>query len=177
MKKVVLLLFLSAAFVGIAQETYVISTDSKLSIDGTSTVHDWTVLANTMTGGATAEIGLPKTIEFEVPVAEIQSERGAAMDKKMHAALKKEEHPMISFNLTEVENSDNLKGKLNIAGQEKTVDIPVEINTDGSSLKISGEYAITLQDYGIEPPTAMFDQIIVGNDVTVKFDLVFSKNQ
>ena len=44
-----------------------------------------------MTGNVTAEEGLPKTIEFEVAVAEIQSERGAAMDKKMHAALKKEE--------------------------------------------------------------------------------------
>jgi len=176
MKKVIALLFLSFAYIGFAQETYTISSDSKLTIDGTSTVHDWTVLANSMTGNVTAEEGLPKTIEFEVAVAEIQSERGAAMDKKMHAALKKEEHPKISFKLTEVKNSTNLAGKLNIAGQEKAVEIPVKMNTDNGSLKISGEYAITLQDYGMEPPTAMFGQIIVGNDVTVKFDLDFSKD-
>ena len=95
-----------------------------------------------MTGSVTAEEGLPKTIEFEVSVAEIQSERGAAMDKKMHAALKKEEHPKISFNLIEVKNSTNLAGKLNVAGQEKAVEIPVKMDTDNGSLKISGEYAM-----------------------------------
>lgn len=94
----------------------------------------------------------------------------------MHTALKKEEHPKISINLNEVKNSTNLMGTINVAGQEKTVEIPVKMNTDNASLKISGEYAITLQDYDIEPPTAMFGQIIVGNDVTVKFDLVFSKD-
>lgn len=176
MKKAVLLLFLSVACIGLAQETYTFSSDSKLTIDGTSTIHDWTVVANSMTGSVTAEESVPKTIEFEVSVAEIISERGATMDKKMHDALKKEEHPKISFNLTEVKNSTNLKGNLNVAGQEKAVEIPVKMNADNESLKISGEYAITLQDYGIEPPTAMFGQIIVGNDVTVKFDLVFSKN-
>jgi len=176
MKKAVFLLFLSVACIGLAQEMYTFSSDSKLTIDGTSTVHDWTVLANSMTGSVTAEQGLPKTIEFEVLVAEIQSERGGAMDKKMHTALKKEEHPKISINLNEVKNSTNLMGTINVAGQEKTVEIPVKMNTDNASLKISGEYAITLQDYDIEPPTAMFGQIIVGNDVTVKFDLVFSKD-
>jgi len=176
MKKVIVLLFISLTYIGLAQETYTFSSDSKLTIDGTSTIHDWTVLANSMTGSVRAEEGIPKTIEFEVSVAEIISERGATMDKKMHDALKKEEHPNISFNLTEVKNSTNLMGKLNVAGEEKTVEIPVKMDTDDASLKISGEYAITLQDYGIEPPTAMFGQIIVGNDVTVKFDLVFSKN-
>lgn len=176
MKKLVVLVLVSFTYVGLAQETFTLSPDSKLTIDGTSTIHDWTVAANSISGSTTAEEGLPKTIEFEVAVGEIQSERGASMDKKMHAALKKEEHPKISFNLTEVKNSMNLAGKLNVAGQEKAVEIPVKMNVDGGSLKISGEYAITLQDYGIEPPTAMFGQIIVGNDVTVKFDLVFSKN-
>lgn len=176
MKKVVLLLFLSVAYIGLAQETYTLSSDGKLTIDGTSTIHEWTVVANSMTGSVIAEEGLPKTIEFEVSVAEIKSERGAAMDKKMHDALKKEEHPKITFNLTEVKNSTTLTGMLNVAGQEKTVEIPVKINVENTGMKITGQYAITLQDYGIEPPTAMFGQIIVGDDVIVKFDLVFSRN-
>lgn len=176
MKKIVTLVLVSFTYLGLAQETLTLSSDSKLTIDGTSTIHDWTVVANSISGSTIAEEELPKTIEFEVAVAEIQSERGATMDKKMHAALKKEEHPKISFNLTEVKNSTSLAGRLNVAGQEKEVEIPVKMDAENGRLKISGEYAITLQDYDIEPPTAMFGQIIVGNDVTVKFDLVFSKN-
>ncbi|NNE76406.1 MAG: YceI family protein, partial [Pricia sp.] len=67
-------------------------------------------------------------------------------------------------------------GTLNIAGQEKKIEIPLQMETSGETIEFIGEHQITLQDYGIEPPTAMFGQIIVGDEVTVKFDLVFSKN-
>lgn len=174
-KKVITLFFLSFSYLGIAQGTYTLSSDSKLTVDGTSTIHDWTVAANSLAGSITMKDGLPKAIEFKVEVAGIQSERGATMDKKMHAALKKEEHPEITFVLAEIKNSTSLIGTLNIAGYEKTVEIPVKMNTDNTSLKISGQYTITLQEYGIEPPTAMFNQIIVGDVVTVKFDMVFLK--
>jgi hypothetical protein len=34
---------------------------------------------------------------------------------------------------------------------------------------------IVLQDFTIEPAKAMFGQIIVGDEVTVNFDLIFSR--
>jgi polyisoprenoid-binding protein YceI len=32
---------------------------------------------------------------------------------------------------------------------------------------------IALEDFGIKPPTAMFGQIVVGDTVVVKFELIF----
>ena len=175
MKKIALFLFLTGmAFTGICQEAYTLSDESALTIDGTSTIHDWTVTANEIAGNLEAEGDLPKEIVFEVEVDGIKSERGAAMDKKMHDALKKEEHPKVAFTLTEAHDA-NLVGTLTIAGKEQTVEVPSKIEVVGGAVKISGEKSLILQDYGVEPPTAMFGQIIVGDEVTVKFDLVFSK--
>lgn len=176
MKKIYLFIFLvGTSFSGICQETYALSEESALTIDGTSTIHDWTVAANQISGNLQAADGLPKEIVFEVEVDGIKSERGAAMDKKMHDALKKEEHPKVAFTLTRAEAS-NLVGTLTIAGKEQLVEVPSKVEViDGGAIKISGEKSLVLQDYDIEPPTAMFGQIVVGDEVTVKFDLVFSK--
>jgi len=160
----------------IAQEAYTLSPDSKLTIDGTSTVHDWTVSANTLEGSLISEGTSPKEIDFQVVVADIKSERGATMDKKMHAALQRESHPKVLFALKEVKNESTLVGMLTIGGNSQDVEITSKIDTSEGIVKISGEHLIALKDFNIEPPTAMFGQVIVGNDATVKFDLVFSKD-
>lgn len=176
MKKNILTLFLaSITLYGFSQDTYTLSSESTLTIDGTSTLHDWTVTANTMDGKLVAEGTAPKEIDFEVLVADIKSERGATMDKKTHNALKMEDHPKVTFKLKEVKGSSSVVGTLNIAGYEKEVEIKTEMTNANGQLKIKGEKPIKLQDYGMEPPSAMFGQIVVGDDVVVKFDLVFTK--
>ena len=176
MKNILLLFLLGFSFLGFAQDNYALSKESKLTINGTSTVHSWTVAANGISGKLTAETDTPITIELDVDVAEIMSERGPTMDKKMHAALKKDEHPKILFELHEVKNTSILVGSLSIAGAKNEVEIESEIIIDGTSIKLTGAKKITLQDFGMTPPTAMFGQIIVGDEVTVQFDLVFAKN-
>ncbi len=176
MKKTLTFLLLCAALSGFAQDSYILSPESTLTIEGTSTVHDWIVSANAMHGTLTTNGSQPKTINFEVNVADILSERGPTMDNKMHEALKQEEHPTISFKLSKLKNGTILLGLLTIAGVEKNVEIDTKTDTTGDGLKIKGEKKIVLQDFGMEPPTAMFGQIIVGDEVTVKFDLSFSKS-
>lgn len=173
MKKIIVLFLAFVAF-GSAQETYRLAGKSSLTISGSSTVHDWTVSANAMNGTLSAAKNTPKEITFEVAVADIQSERGPTMDNKMHSALKRAEHPTITFTLNEVKGTSTLVGTLRIAGVEKKVDLETEITSLANGLALKGETKIILQDYGIEPPTAMFGQIIVGDEVSVTFDLVFA---
>lgn len=175
MTKTLLLFFLSFSTLVLAQDSYQLLSNSALSIDGTSTVHSWTVTANKLEGNLIVKETLPTAINFEVAVAEIKSERGPTMDKKMHAALKKEEHPKVSFTLEQLKNKSSLLGVLSIAGFEKKVGIDVEITSEDGVMNIKGEQKIVLQDFGMQPPTAMFGQIVVGDEVIVKFDLVFSK--
>ncbi len=160
---------------GFGQDSYTLSQESKLTIDGTSTIHDWTVTANSMSGALIVEGSSPKEITLEVVVADIISERGATMDKKMHDALQKESHPKVMFVLKEIKEESTLSGTLTVAGIPVDVEIAGNIESSDDNLKISGEYGIALKDFQIEPPTAMFGQVIVGDDVTVNFDLIFVK--
>ena len=168
-------------FVGHAQESFSLTSESSLKINGSSTIHDWTVEANSIKGSMEVTGEVIKELLFQVDVANINSERGAAMDKKMHAALKKEEHPEVSFKLQEVKevpeavNTLNLKGLLTIAGVGKVVEITSQLQKEEGSYSFKGTKGIVLQDFNMVPPTAMFGQIIVGDDVTVNFDLVFAK--
>lgn len=172
--RLLLVSFLFSVLIGYSQETYKLSESSLLTINGTSTVHSWTVTANDLQGSMSYADNI-KDISLQVPVADIKSERGAAMDKKMHAALKMEEHPEVSFTFQEIDKGDGLsiKGKLTIAGVEKSVDLKSEVSTVDNGYRIRGSKEIALQDFGMEPPTAMFGQIVVGDKVTVNYNLVF----
>jgi len=164
---------------GLSQENYTLSSESVLTVDGSSTLHDWTVTANTYNGSLNIDAQVIKEISFDVDVASIISERGATMDKKTHNALKKEEHPKVMFSAADVTFSEgdnqSISGKLNVAGVEKDVVITASIKNAAGNIQLTGNYKIALQDYNMEPPTAMFGSIVVGDDVTVNFDLVFAK--
>ena len=180
MKNIVLIpLLLFASMLVRAQESYTLSNESTLTVDGTSTLHDWTVTANTFQGTLQGNAQVITTISFEVDVASIVSTRGATMDKKTHNALKMEEHPKIVFSARDVtfsEGSDqSLTGKMTIAGVDKDAVIIVAIKKSEGKIQITGKHKITLQEYGMEPPTAMFGSIVVGDEVTVNFDLIFAK--
>lgn len=159
-----------------AQQIYVLSTESILTISGTSTVHDWTVTANKIDGSIKVLETTPTEIDFQVDVVEIKSERGATMDNKMHAALNKEEHPKVLFNLKELKGETTLSGTLVIGGKTKNVEFESTIVPTKNVIRLTGEYKMALKDFEIEPPTAMFGQVIVGEDVTVHFDLIFEND-
>ncbi|MCM4166979.1 hypothetical protein KCTC52924_01834 [Arenibacter antarcticus] len=174
--KLSLLSLLFVVLIGYSQDSYKLSEESVLTISGTSTMHDWTVAASGMQGSMSYGKKIVN-LALKVPVSNIKSERGAAMDKKMHGALKSEQHPEISFNFKDItENSSvAINGGLTIAGVEQVVGLPSKITAMDKGHRIQGEYKITLQDYGMKAPTAMFGQIVVGDTVTVKYDLVFVK--
>jgi polyisoprenoid-binding protein YceI len=129
-----------------------------------------------MQGVLTKEGPNIKSIDFQVDVAGIKSERGATMDNKMYAALKMEDHPKVLFSFDKQKSETTLTGSLIIAGKSNSVDLDVVIHTSPKTWRITGERKLTLLDYGIEPPTAMFGQVIVGEDIVVKFDLFFESN-
>ena len=181
MKNTLLTLFLMGLTLSsFSQASYTLSDTSAMTIDGSSSLHDWTVTANTLEGTIAENGESVSAVDFSVAVADIVSDRAAAMDNKMHDALKKEEHPKVTFTVKDANaamgENQELKGTLNIAGVENEVSVPAAISQKNGSLHISGEKKIALKDYNIEPPTAMFGSIVVGDDVTVKFDLVFTKS-
>ncbi len=181
---------------GISQALrYNVAEGSSMTVSGTSTLHDWTCEVKTIEGyvelgekaiseGKVAKGEMIDNVTITIPVKSIESPRGATMDKKMHNALKMETNPEVTFELKNNKIgsvsgntfSVNANGNLTVAGKTNQVELPVagELTSDGK-LKFSGEYKFNMTTYDMKPPSAMYGQIVTGEDVVINFELVVSQ--
>ena len=174
------------------QNTLTLLDKSTMKIDGTSNLHDWTANAKTINTNMSFSVeeleaespqNPVESLSLTIPVEQLESGKGG-MNRRMYNALKKDNHPNITFELSsttlEHVNPDsssftlNTSGMLTIAGVSKEVSFTVEgsIQDDGS-YNFSGAHKINMTEYNVEPPSAMLGAIKCGEIVTVKFDLFF----
>jgi polyisoprenoid-binding protein YceI len=171
------------------------SDKSTMQLQGTSTLHDWTCSVTKVAGsieidpkimskGIWSEKSKIKTLKVSVPVESIKSPRGAAMEKKLYNALKSEKHPTIDFTLNQIkfQTSKNgsgvleANGMLSVAGVEKPVTLSVNPSfTPEKSVSFAGSYSLNMKDFNVEPPSAMFGQIVSGEQVTITFHVIVNR--
>ena len=184
------LLTLAGAVAGAQTARVTVSPESKLWIEGTSTIHDWTCKATAIDAqidvdAAAAQLAaappkMLKKVEVKVPVKSIKCGHGG-MDDNVYKALRADDTPDISYILAtfeavpgELKDSFTLRtvGTLTIAGTENKVEMEVVATRlpDGT-LKALGTVPIKMTDYGIKPPTAIFGRIKAGDAVKVRFEL------
>jgi polyisoprenoid-binding protein YceI len=177
-----------------------VADGSKVKIDGTSSLHDWTVTGQQIDGkveflikvpnGATAKqitqaiLADPKVkADVAIPVSSLKStKKDKDMDKKMYEALKSKKNPTISYYLTELKvvsesNPDRTDfqvqttGELTIAGERRTLKMPMAIEVlDGRQLRITGRIWIKMSDYNIKRITALGGMIKCDDTVEVKVE-------
>jgi polyisoprenoid-binding protein YceI len=160
-------------------------TSSKLSIFGTSTIHDWEIKVNQFEGyfdgvvnGSYPEISEGK---LTCKVSSFKSYK-KSMDKVVYEAMKEDKFPNLTFEYTETVKKfmkDGLpnvvvKGKLTIAGTTKIVELTLQGNTVGGKVRLKGRKSFKMTDFNIDPPTAMFGTIKSGDEITIDFDIKFS---
>lgn len=170
-----------------AQSSYVLS-DSEISIDGTSTLHDWTssVTKATLQGKFTVaqkQLTALQDVKLAIKVKDIKSTKGSIMDNKTWDALKAEKHPQIGFQSTGVavvnhtggKTSIRIKGQLSIAGatQNTELEASAQVLPDGR-LRFEGSKPIDMTAFGMTPPTALMGSIKTGKDVVVRFQATLS---
>lgn len=160
----------------------------KMSVAGTSTLHDWESTVNKVT--AKAEIASSngaiqsiKGLNVEVDAKSITSTKGKVMDNKTWEALKADKHPKITYKLTKVESITKsgseyvvkTTGNLTIAGVTKSValDAKGKVLSNGD-VEFTGSKLVVLSDFGMEQPTALMGTVKVGKEVTVKYAVVMS---
>ena len=187
----VILLTIALGTVVAQQNGVTLMDKSTMQIDGTSTIHDWTADVEKMSVDlgfnakalASDTLGNPvNSLSLSVPVESIESGKGG-MNRKIYGALKKDDYPNITYELSSADLADtssdslfqlNTTGMLNIAGVSKEVSFPVEgsMQEDGS-YKFTGSYEINMKDYDVDPPSAVFGTIKSGELVTISFEMFF----
>lgn len=175
--------------------SYEILDKSTMQIEGTSTLHDWTAdveeFSSYINFDARAlegdSISNPvSSLSLTIPVESIESGKGG-MNRKMYGALESDDYPNIMFQMKNIELTNagssssmtlNVEGNLTVAGTSNTISLPVtgEQQDDGS-YKFTGEYEINMNDYEVDPPSAMLGTIKAGELVTIVFEMYVAESQ
>lgn len=167
-----------------AQQTYTVSGEQEMKVSGTSTIHDWDMVATdgiTGTANMLLENGkLTKisTLTLTFPVKSLKSGK-SSMDSNAYKALLEPKNPNIKFEMTELVgitgNTIKTKGKLTIAGDTQIVPITVSYKVSGSTVTFTGTHPIKFTQFKVSPPSAVFNTIKTGDDLTLAFKSNFSK--
>ncbi|MBW2962139.1 YceI family protein [Mesonia aestuariivivens] len=164
--------------VATAQQFTVQPENSKLSVSGTSTLHDWECVAETFKGNISAKIENDQIVSidkfnFQFQVEDLKSGK-SAMDNKTYDALKEKKHPTITYNGTAVVmngHSATFSGTMKIAGKEREMVTKVKMNYSNGVIKLSGAKAFNLTDFNMDPPTAVFGTIKTGDEVKIHYNI------
>ena len=190
-KKVLLslLLLIIIGVVGYSQTKYSIKDNMNLTINGTSSMHDWDMVSDKGSGDATFLFGSDGKISgcsslfFTTQVKNLKSKH-SGLDKNAYKALKADKNPNISFVASHINisagqaNTYTLKctGKLTVAGVAKETDLlaTLKMNPD-KSIVVTGTKTINMVEWSVEPPSFMFGAMKTGKDITLKYDVTINK--
>ena len=172
-----------------AQGRYTSSTID-LTINGTSTLHDWSM--KSVKAQCTAvfqfdqsgQINGVSELSFSTPANALKSDH-TSMDNNAYKALKTDKDPLITYALTSVKTAPapggattvTCTGKLTIAGSTRDAQVVAlcKPNTD-NTISVTGAEKISMKEFSIDPPTFMFGSIKTGNDITLSFTLMLKRS-
>jgi len=169
---------------------------SKVTIDGTSTVHEWTVEGAIIGGFLELDpalvTGTPKTgkvnakVQATIPARSLHNKNGyKGMDERMHDALKVKEFQKIEYRLSELtlkeapKSADaplhfESKGQLTVSGVTSPVSMPITMEKieNGKKLKTSGDVTLKMTSFKIDPPAPKIalGLISTGDDIKIHFE-------
>ena len=181
------ILFLSGFTAPLTKTLKIDKQKSKIKISGTSNLHDWDETLTNFDGDLTIQIKEDniKTIQSSNLIFYSNSIKSgnSIMDNKTKGALKVEKFPVINFKTSQIKEVKDINGKkqINVVGNLTMAGITKTIEVDGMNTIIpaggiyfEGKKEINMSDYGIEPPTAFFGSLKVGNKVTIIFNIYFN---
>ncbi len=170
---------------------------SLVKIDGTSSIHDWTVEGKMIGGSMEIDPGFdadlktlksaPK-VSVKIPVQQLHDiAKQKGMDEVFYQAMKAtpdpndenaRTYPNIEYRLIELKPKDDGKfeatGALTVAGVTKTNTMTVTFErVDSSKIKVSGSTATKMSDFNIKPPVLL--GIKTGDEVKLSLDWVVKK--
>jgi polyisoprenoid-binding protein YceI len=181
MKRSILLsIFILVAGFAQAQQSLVFNNTTKFYVDGTSTIHDWTIESNEITGKLAVDAsGAVSSVELNLKAESLKSGK-SGMDKKVYEAFDTKKNPGILFKSSAVTmNADNkggvAKGTLSMGGATGQIEVPFTLDSSSGNWVFNGKVDMLMTTFKMAPPTAMLGTIKAGDQVTVRFEVVTSK--
>ena len=182
-----ILVLLGAVNQSQGQVIYKQSSESYITIAGTSTLHEWTMtssqpqLAAAIETTAEGNVNQLKSLVLAVQSQSLKSAHNG-MDKNAYSALKVDKYKAINFIMTSATVQKNIiqcLGNLSIAGVTKqvSVDATCALKSGKSSLICTGSETLKMSDYQVEAPSFMFGTVKTGDEITISFNIELVPNK
>jgi len=165
---------------------------SSMTINGSSTLHDWDVAANDFT----VRFRIPDSwfesrdnwtgadvdeLSVTVPVDKLDGGKNK-MNRDLKEALRFPEFQTIRFNWERIaftgENDTGRRaevdGEVTVAGETRAISFVADLSlNEESQIVASGGVDLNMKHFEIEPPTALFGVIRTDEQVDLRFELLF----
>ena len=175
------LLTMTAVSVPAAAQTLEPMGGSMMWVDGTSTLHDWTVDVTTVNGRVVADGETVESVRLEVPVLSMKSGKGG-MDDKMYDALKAKQYPVIRvvgggirFSEPAAAGSPALfadaEVDVTITGTTRTMPVRIERVIVDGQMSYTGQVTFLMSEFGVNPPQALMGTVRAGDEIILRFDI------
>lgn len=166
---------------------------STCSMDGTSTMHDWTMTTAIISGYIEADANFPESaltntaaaspkVVANMPVRAFKSGK-PKMDEKMQEHMQTDKFLRIEYRLISLKPKSkpgatgpvefDALGTLTIVGKTVTNTMPVTIEKKDGKLKVVGSTPLKMTDYGLKAPVISLmgiPTISVGDELKIKFE-------
>ncbi len=166
----------------------VLEPESRLWVEGDSTLHAWKAEASQVGIEGLVEVleasdarlrGTLHQLRVVVPARGLQSDK-EGLTKNMWEDLKSEECPQIVFRVERCDCPDEISagssgtialvGTLTVACQERPVTVPATVRWIDRRIRVTGQKELQMSDFGIRP-RRFLGFMRVKDRVVVRFDL------
>ncbi len=184
-----IVIVLLATSIGQAQTKLKQTTGSKIQVDGTSSMHDWTMNGSNPSCEATfildenGGITSVNALRFSMQVKALKSSK-SGLDKNAYSTLKADKFDKITYTMisaTPVQANGNsfvikTTGNLVVAGVTKKTDLQTTCtkNSNGT-YTCTGTKDLKMTDFNLEPPSFMFGAMKTGDELIIKYEIILSK--
>ena len=169
----------------VAPDRYTFASGSRVWVEGTSNVDEWSCesgpLTATLDGTASgASLTAVSALTVTTPVAGMDCGNGT-MNGKLRNALGSSP---IRFTVANARVRPSTSGRfiveadgrLSIHGTTRTQRVRATGRAlSGGRFQFTGEVPVTMSEFGVDPPRALFGALRTGDRVTVKFDVTAAR--
>jgi polyisoprenoid-binding protein YceI len=185
----ILMISLVLPFLTVQAQSYT-AKSYKLTIEGTSSMHNWSSSATNVsvqsdfviTNGTLEKIN---SGTVTIPTKSIKSHKNSGlMDSRTWETLKADKNPNITYVVTKVsdpkasgsEATMTVNGNLTIGGTSKPTDLVLKAKVlPNGDIELKGTKKILMSTYNIKAPVFMLGALKVGDEVTLSYDIILQK--
>lgn len=180
----------------VAQTKMFIQPDSKVTLAGSSNVHDWACKSTTFQAAIELESSYQTrpmtelvrpitTVSVTIPVKSLKCGHGK-MDENMYKALNADQFPEIRYVLENYEIDAALStldgfaaktiGNVTVAGKTVRVEMPITaMRKSGGSMTGEGTLKLKITDFGIKPPVALLGTLRTRDEISIAFQVLLDR--